>query len=743
MLENETIIELATRMLAKRQETGNEIESSIYGITVSTENCQNPEDIELQVLKARIEIYEKNAEEAKHNYLMAAFAEQYQKREKGSSIPILVVTPQAEELQRKEQDKQKEASNQFYLDFQTMNDIDWNNSDEVYGWMATIADDLNNFDARLPLNKIYSEEELSALQQKYQTERLSSAQVVLNELEKHGYTGDKIEIHSKDDFNRQYIANYINELKSYGMLLTEKYVDVLKEEANGIEDEVINVVYRQAQDVLENSQDKNIDRVAFDDKKMEIAEEISDVTRRREKINFILDVAKALPSLELIANATTAVQVSSDVKKEKLEAKLATITEKFDKQIGDNPTRDNSDDEYASYEESYIQQIDNIIDGAVDENENKVTPGLKDEVKKAIEELYQKGLNTEKINRANQTMLLENEYNKLLQKTKLNATNQKLPSQTVKKPSPAFFLEDPYQNKQVFANIILSHLEHIYNSTPNDIEKSKGLINDINNDMSLYMDSEVEFCDAVKKAINDWEDYYNTNGNSGIISPQSQPVINLGDIRELMPIRGIARAEEGYRDLAFRQFNVVNSGHATKEQIEKTKETIEKLPESPYRNALMEGMAKWEQYYTTKDQFARDESQENKIPVVDTDAIIRLISTQPIIGANFDEVAVIEMIEKLPESAYRNALTEGMTKWDEYYLEKYHPEIIAQRKEEEKKPKIDSETIRRLKPYTSTKEENMALEQFNTINSGNATEEQIKATNELIERFKRCHEQME
>ena len=641
MLENETIIELATRMLAKRQETGNEIESSIYGITVSTENCQNPEDIELQVLKARIEIYEKNAEEAKHNYLMAAFAEQYQKREKGSSIPILVVTPQAEELQRKEQDKQKEASNQFYLDFQTMNDIDWNNSDEVYGWMATIADDLNNFDARLPLNKIYSEEELSALQQKYQTERLSSAQVVLNELEKHGYTGDKIEIHSKDDFNRQYIANYINELKSYGMLLTEKYVDVLKEEANGIEDEVINVVYRQAQDVLENSQDKNIDRVAFDDKKMEIAEEISDVTRRREKINFILDVAKALPSLELIANATTAVQVSSDVKKEKLEAKLATITEKFDKQIGDNPTRDNSDDEYASYEESYIQQIDNIIDGAVDENENKVTPGLKDEVKKAIEELYQKGLNTEKINRANQTMLLENEYNKLLQKTKLNATNQKLPSQTVKKPSPAFFLEDPYQNKQVFANIILSHLEHIYNSTPNDIEKSKGLINDINNDMSLYMDSEVEFCDAVKKAINDWEDYYNTNGNSGIISPQSQPVINLGDIRELMPIRGIARAEEGYRDLAFRQFNVVNSGHATKEQIEKTKETIEKLPESPYRNALMEGMAKWEQYYTTKDQFARDESQENKIPVVDTDAIIRLISTQPIIGANFDEVAVI------------------------------------------------------------------------------------------------------
>ena len=82
MLENETIIELATRMLAKRQETGNEIESSIYGITVSTENCQNPEDIELQLLKARIEIYEKNAEEAKHNYLMAAFAEQYQKEKK-------------------------------------------------------------------------------------------------------------------------------------------------------------------------------------------------------------------------------------------------------------------------------------------------------------------------------------------------------------------------------------------------------------------------------------------------------------------------------------------------------------------------------------------------------------------------------------------------------------------------------------------------------------------------------------
>ena len=168
-------------------------------------------------------------------------------------------------------------------------------------------------------------------------------------------------------------------------------------------------------------------------------------------------------------------------------------------------------------------------------------------------------------------------------------------------------------------------------------------------------------------------------------------------------------------------------------------------------------MNKWNKYYTEKyhPETIDQSSQENKTPVVDTNAIVCLISTQPIIGTNFDEAAVMknfytvnsgnateeeiektkEMIEKLPEGAYRNALVEGMAKWDEYYLEKYHPEIIAQRKEEEKKPKIDSETIRRLKPYTSTKEENMALEHFNTINSGTATEEEIKAANELIERL--------
>ena len=750
MLENETIIELATRMLAKRQETGNEVESSIYGITVSTENCQNPEDIELQLLKARIEIYAKNAEEAKHNYLMAAFAEQYQKREKGSSSPILVVTPQAEELQRKEQDKQKEASNQFYLDFQTKNDIDWNNSDEVYGWMATIADDLNNFDARLPLNEIYSEEELSALQQKYQTERLSSAQVVLNELEKHGYTGDKIEIHSKDDFNRQYIANYINELKSYGMLLTEKYVDVLKEEANGIEDEVINVVYRQAQDVLENSQDKNIDRVAFDDKKMEIAEEISDVTRRREKINFILDVAKALPSLELIANATTAVQVSSDVKKEKLEAKLATITESNKKILNNgqsanatgtgDPDLAKSVQTYLSYEEDYKAKM------------NEIYSSITEDVEQLIESLYQKESQQDK---RNTQVAVSEEYNKVLQKIKTNA--QKTKENLDSLPSGLMPIIDTSEilrlkpSGQINTNDETWAIQNFYKvnrgeATEADLQKTNELIEKIT-DSPYYQ--------PLKEAMEKWEPYYTEKYHPEIIAQRledaKKPKIDTNTIWYAAPSGRIKSNDETW---AIQKFYKVNKGEATEAELKAEKELIEKIPDSPYYQPLKEAMEKWEPYYTEKyhPEIVAQRLDDAKKPKIDTDAIWNLTQSrnndelwalQYFYKVNRGEASETELkeererIEKIQGSPYYQPLKEAMEKWEPYYTEKYHPEIIAQRLEDAKKPKIDMNTILYASPSGRIKsnDETWAIQNFYKVNKGEATEAELKAEKELIEKI--------
>ncbi len=663
MLENETIIELANRMLAKRQETGNEVESSIYGITVSTENCQKPEDIELQLLKTRIETYDRNAEEAEHNYLMAAFAEQYQKREKGPSFPILVLSPQAEEVQRKEQDKQKEASNQFYLDFQTKNDIDWNNSDEVYGWMATIIDDLNNFDARLPLNEIYSEEELSQLQQKYQTEHLSSAQVVLDELKKHDYTGEKIEIHSKDDFNRQYIANYINELEKYGMLLTEKYVDVLKDGGKEAEEEIINVVYRQAQDVLENSQDKNIDQVAFDEQKMKIAEEVSDVARRREKINFILDVAKAAPSLELIANATTAVQVSTDIKKENLETKLATIVKNStnllnNEQTPETPVMEAPDlakevQDYLSYEEDYKAKM------------NKIYSSVTEDVEQLIEALYQKESQQAK---RNTQVAASEEYNKVLQKIKTNA------------------------------------------------QKTK------------------ESLDSLPSGL--------------------MPIIDTNEILKLKPSGQINTNDETW---AIQNFYKVNRGEATEADIQKTNELIEKIPDSPYYQPLKDAMEKWEPYYTEKyhPEIIAQRLDDAKKPTIDTSEILKLkpsgqINTNDETWAiqNFYKVnrgeateadiqKTNELIEKIPDSPYYQPLKDAMEKWEPYYTEKYHPEIIAQRLDDAKKPTIDTSEILKLKPsgQINTNDETWAIQNFYKVNRGEATEADIQRTNELIEKI--------
>ena len=753
MLENETIIELANRMLAKRQETGNEVESSIYGITVSTENCQKPEDIELQLLKTRIETYERNAEEAEHNYLMATFAEQYQKREKGPSFPILVLSPQAEEVQRKEQDKQKEASNQFYLDFQTKNDIDWNNSDEVYGWMATIIDDLNNFDARLPLNEIYSEEELSQLQQKYQIEHLSSAQVVLDELKKHGYTGEKIEIHSKDDFNRQYIANYINELEKYGMLLTEKYVDVLKDGGKEAEEEIINVVYRQAQDVLENSQDKNIDQVAFDEQKMEIAEEVSDVARRREKINFILDVAKAAPSLELIANATTAVQVSTDIKKENLETKLATIVKNStnllnNEQTPETPVMEDPDltkevQDYLSYEEDYKAKMNNIYSS------------ITEDVEQLIEALYQKESQQAK---KNTQVAASEEYNKVLQKVKTNA--QKTKESLDSLPSGLMPIIDTSEilklkpSGQINTNDETWAIQNFYKvnrgeATEADIQRTNELIEKIP-DSPYYQ--------PLKDAMEKWEPYYTEKYHPEIIAQRlddaKKPTIDTSEILKLKPSGQINTNDETW---AIQNFYKVNRGEATEADIQRTNELIEKIPDSPYYQPLKDAMEKWEPYYTEKyhPEIIAQRLDDAKKPTIDTSEILKLkpsgqINTNDETWAiqNFYKVnrgeateadiqRTNELIEKIPDSPYYQPLKDAMEKWEPYYTEKYHPEIIAQRLDDAKKPTIDTSEILKLKPsgQINTNDETWAIQNFYKVNRGEATEADIQRTNELIEKI--------
>ena len=750
MLENETIIELANRMLAKRQETGNEVESSIYGITVSTENCQKPEDIELQLLKTRIETYERNAEEAEHNYLMATFAEQYQKREKGPSFPILVLSPQAEEVQRKEQDKQKEASNQFYLDFQTKNDIDWNNSDEVYGWMATIIDDLNNFDARLPLNEIYSEEELSQLQQKYQIEHLSSAQVVLDELKKHGYTGEKIEIHSKDDFNRQYIANYINELEKYGMLLTEKYVDVLKDGGKEAEEEIINVVYRQAQDVLENSQDKNIDQVAFDEQKMEIAEEVSDVARRREKINFILDVAKAAPSLELIANATTAVQVSTDIKKENLETKLATIVKNStnllnNEQTPETPVMEDPDltkevQDYLSYEEDYKAKMNNIYSS------------ITEDVEQLIEALYQKESQQAK---RNTQVAASEEYNKVLQKVKTNA--QKTKESLDSLPSGLMPIIDTSEilklkpSGQINTNDETWAIQNFYKvnrgeATEADIQRTNELIEKIP-DSPYYQ--------SLKDAMEKWEPYYTEKYHPEIIAQRlddaKKPTIDTSEILKLKPSGQINTNDETW---AIQNFYKVNRGEATETDIQRTNELIEKIPDSPYYQPLKDAMEKWEPYYTEKyhPEIIAQRIDDAKKPKIDTGAIWNLTQSrnndelwalQYFYKVNRGEATEAELkaeqerIEKIQGSPYYQPLKDAMEKWEPYYTEKYHPEIIAQRIDDAKKPKIDMNTIWYAAPSGRIKsnDETWAIQNFYKVNKGEATEAELKAEKELIEKI--------
>ena len=78
-----------------------------------------------------------------------------------------------------------------------------------------------------------------------------------------------------------------------------------------------------------------------------------------------------------------------------------------------------------------------------------------------------------------------------------------------------------------------------------------------------------------------------------------------------------------------------------------------------------------------------------------------------------------------------------MEKWEPYYTEKYHPEIIAQRLDDAKKPTIDTSEILKLKPsgQINTNDETWAIQNFYKVNRGEATEADIQRTNELIEKI--------
>ncbi len=751
-LENESIIELANRMLAKRQETGNEVESQIYGIPITTENCQTTEDIEVQLLKVRLEIYENNADAAKNNYLMAAFSEQFKKRDKGPRSPILVMSARAEALAREEQEKREKASDEFYHNFMTKNDIDWNDSNEVYGWMNELVEGINNFDATLPLNEIYSEEELKQLQEKYNTKRLSSAQAIVDELKKHGYTGDKIEINNVDDFNRQYIANYINEIENYGMIITEKYVDVLKEDAKGAEEEIIDVVYRQAQDILAASQDQNIDYEAFNEQKTAIDEELSEVARRRKEINYALDVAKVLPSLEIIANATTAIQVSTDIKKEDLEAKLADIEKNFSKTLDGNqgPTTpvsnqsepDKDKDGYLSYDEDYKAKMDvrycfikEKAEQLIQQTANKIEQGNREQVEKYqnLVDHYKNQLKNIIENEAAKQNTLQPNYQPNF--TKKKTLRPKIDESFLRNTAGQFNIAEEQQAKQAFLKINSNQNEKL---TQEELEEFKEAIDNLKskNSYSIYLE-------PLEKALNEFTQYYNQENNP---VPIERPKIDESFLRNTAGQFNIA--EEQQAKQAFLKINSNSNPEMSKEELLEFKEAVDNLREknanSIYLEPLTEALQDYTDYYNSVNNRKVAELVDNNLsqnmqrPKLDESflrntagqfniaeeqqakqAFLKINSNQneKLTRKELDEFK--EAIDRLKDKNANSVYLEPLAKSLNEFIDYYNTENGLKAPE---KPKIDESFLRSTAGQFNIAEEQQAKQVFYKINNNPSDE---------------------
>ena len=746
-LENETIVELANRMLDKKNETGNEVESEFDGLKITTENCQTVEDIKFQLSKQSVYHYEEIAEEVeKDKALMDAYMSQYKKRSRGpesfatlsgSLFDSTVLSPRAEVNKRTEEELKETLSEEYYNTFKAGEKINWNNADEVFGWLEALTVYINNYNAMLPIDKLYSKEQLEVLQKKYNTQALTDTQIILDVLKENGYSDEKIEIKNDDDLARRWIAAYMSDLEKHGLLLAEKYTDIL-ELPFDYEDEIIDIVYREAQDILEINQDKNIDLTALNEQKIKIAEDESAVSRRREKINFILDVAKILPSVRLIANAASTVKVSTDVKKKDLEAKLENIQNNSMNILNNNNN----------------EPVQPVMNTSSAENE--------------MWEIYQKLLEkTERVvpknNQATQQPIAQNqnvltdEYNNVLRKikTKAEEAKQTLSSLPSSKPnidtnkilnsSPAGHINT---NDEVWA-VQSFYKVNSGDATEAEIEKAKEMIEKI---------PESAYYQPLKDAMNEWEPYYTEKYHPEVIAQRiddnKKPNIDTQEILNSSPAGHINTNDEVW---AIQSFHKVNSGNATEAEIEKAKEMIEKIPDSSYYQPIKDAIAKWEPYYTEKyhPEVIAQRIEDAKKPNINAQEIL---NSSPAGHINsFDEVWAIqsfhkvnsgnateaeiekakEMVEKIPDSSYYQPIKDAIAKWEPYYTEKYHPEVIAQRMDDAKKPSINVQQILSNSPegHINTNDEVWAIQSFYKVNSGNATEAEIEKAKEMIEKI--------
>ena len=183
--------------------------------------------------------------------------------------------------------------------------------------------------------------------------------------------------------------------------------------------------------------------------------------------------------------------------------------------------------------------------------------------------------------------------------------------------------------------------------------------------------------------MNKWNKYYtekyhpvkaNTN-----FTNIAKPTIDMDEISELSlqyPLNNKDDLE------AYISFETINNGNATTEELEAAKQKIKNLSESPYRSALIEGVEKWDKYYSQKTQAIKDK------PKLDMDNLRQLKNQfldeyaevhnqlKIVESGNATEADIRKMEDlisqvKSTSPGYYAELEDTMKSWEPYYTQKF------------------------------------------------------------------------
>lgn len=205
---DEKIISLLKRMLEIKTTENKEVECELDGQILTTQDCNNIQDMVVKNNKAIFEEFEKERKTLIQTPEMQQAIERFKVR--GKKYDGSEANP--EEIAHDIYEK----TNSFEMKLSELDTLNFSSSIEVYNWLNSIVEYINNYDLTLPIG-------ISRMDYN------NISNYIVKKLEEKGYTAENNVVSNLDDYYRRLISYQISDLDNYRFFAYD-YADKLNNE---------------------------------------------------------------------------------------------------------------------------------------------------------------------------------------------------------------------------------------------------------------------------------------------------------------------------------------------------------------------------------------------------------------------------------------------------------------------------------------------------------------------------------